>query len=89
VNASNEAVEVFSMTNITNATMVTDVALRSSMNALEAASLAVDLENGHAEVTAIEAMVTVALDAVKATEIVASVARSISRKSRRSLGMAE
>ncbi|XP_003243505.1 uncharacterized protein LOC115032992 [Acyrthosiphon pisum] len=89
VNASNEPVEVFSMVNITNAAMVADVALRSSMNALQAASLAVDLSNEPAEVTAIEAMVTVALDAAKTAEVAASVARSISHRSRRSLGMDE
>jgi len=85
VNASNE-VEVVAMINITNAAIIADVALRSSLNALEAAKLAVELVIGPAEVTAIEGMVKVALDAVEATEVMASVARSISRRSRRSLG---
>lgn len=72
------------MIKITNAAMVEDVALRSSTNyALQAASLAVDLVNGPPEVTAIEAMVTVVLDAAKTTDFVDNVARSISCRNRR------
>jgi len=85
VNTSNDAVEVAAMMNITNASTIADVALRSSLNALDAANLAIDLAAGPAEVTSIEGIVKIALDAVEATEILASVARSITRRSRRSL----
>jgi len=86
---SNEAVDLFPMINIMNAAIIVDVAIRSTMNALAATSLAVDLWNESAEATSIETIVTIALDAAKTTEVAANVARNISRRSRRSLGMDE
>lgn len=76
VNASNESVEVVAMIDITNAAIIADVAVMSSLIALEAANLAVDLAIDPTKVTEIEVLVKVALDSMETTEIMASVARS-------------
>ncbi|XP_015373885.1 PREDICTED: uncharacterized protein LOC107168859 [Diuraphis noxia] len=84
VDTSNETVENVAMTNVTNFAVIVDLARTSSSIAMNAARLATELTNVSTDVDATELMVNVALDAAEATKTFANVARSISRRSRRS-----